>query len=291
MIEYTETNTVKRAVFRRPDDAHKGSCGTLLSVCGSYSMAGAAMLSGKAALRSGIGLLKCALPKSIYPIVAGNLWESVFLPLEETQSGVVSAGNLKLLQKEAQKADAVLIGCGLSVSADTKTLVRKLIKSCEKPMVLDADALNCISDMPAVLKEAAGEIIITPHPGEMGRLTGKTSAEVNADRENTALEFAKKTGAVTVLKGAGTIIASPGGKILKNMTGNSGMATGGSGDVLAGITASLLAQGAKPFDAAAAAVYLHGLAGDLAAEKLGKISMLPTDIIEFLPQSFKNCGL
>ena len=273
ITEFTDKNTVKKAVPPRPDDANKGTLGSLLSICGSYGMAGAAMLAGKAALRSGVGLLKCALPKSIYPIAASGLWESVFFPLAETQSGALSADNFKLLLKEAQKSSAVLFGCGLSANPETRTLVRKMIKFCETPMVLDADALNC-----------------TPHPGEMGRLTEKTPAEVNSDRENTALMFAEKYRVITVLKGAGTLIASPDGRMIQNTTGNSGMATGGSGDVLAGITGSLLAQGAKPFDAAAAAVYIHGLAGDIAAEKLGKISMLPTDIIENLPQAFKSCG-
>lgn len=290
ITEFTDKNTVKKAVPPRPDDANKGTLGSLLSICGSYGMAGAAMLAGKAALRSGVGLLKCALPKSIYPIAASGLWESVFFPLAETQSGALSADNFKLLLKEAQKSSAVLFGCGLSANPETRTLVRKMIKSCETPMVLDADALNCIADAPTILREAQAQIIVTPHPGEMGRLTEKTPAEVNSDRENTALMFAEKYRVITVLKGAGTLIASPDGRMIQNTTGNSGMATGGSGDVLAGITGSLLAQGAKPFDAAAAAVYIHGLAGDIAAEKLGKISMLPTDIIENLPQAFKSCG-
>ena len=290
ITEFTDKNTVKKAVPPRPDDANKGTLGSLLSICGSYGMAGAAMLAGKAALRSGVGLLKCALPKSIYPIAASGLWQSVFFPLAETQSGALSADNFKLLLKEAQKSSAVLFGCGLSANPETRTLVRKMIKFCETPMVLDADALNCIADAPTILREAQAQIIVTPHPGEMGRLTEKTPAEVNSDRENTALMFAEKYRVITVLKGAGTLIASPDGRMIQNTTGNSGMATGGSGDVLAGITGSLLAQGAKPFDAAAAAVYIHGLAGDIAAEKLGKISMLPTDIIENLPQAFKSCG-
>lgn len=289
-MELTDKNTVKKAVFRRPDDANKGTCGTLLSVCGSYGMAGAAIMAGKSALRSGLGLLKCALPKSIYPIAAQVLPESVFLPLEETESGAISAENTDLLLNEAAKSSALLCGCGLSATDDACALVRGLIKNCEKPMVLDADALNCIAAAPDILLEKHCEIIITPHPGEMGRLTGKTAAEVNLNRSGTAKDFAKKFGVTTVLKGAGTVIASPEGKIVENLTGNSGMATGGSGDVLAGVTASLLAQGAKPFDAASAAVYLHGLAGDLAAQSLGKISMLPTDIIEYLPQAFKSCG-
>ena len=288
-MERTDKNTVKKAVAPRPDDAHKGTMGTLLSICGSYGMAGAGILSGTAALRSGLGLLKCALPKSIYPIMAARLPESVYLPLEENADGRISALNLPYLL--SQKSDAVLLGCGLGVCGDTKAIVEGFIRSCERPMVLDADALNCIADDPEALKNAKAPIIITPHPMEMARLCGVTAAEVNDNREMTARTFAARYGVITVLKGAGTVIASPDGKARINMTGNSGMATGGSGDVLAGICASLIAQGKVPFDCACAAVYLHGLAGDFAAKRLGKIPMLPSDIIDELPNAFKACGV
>ena len=290
-MERTDKNIVKRAVPKRPDDANKGTTGTLLSICGSYGMAGAAILSGKAALRCGIGLEKLALPKSIYPIAAQSIFESVFLPLSETDDGKISRLNIPYLLAEAKKSTAVLLGCGLSVCDDTKALVKSFVENCTAPMVLDADALNCIADNPEILKKRKSDIIITPHPGEMGRLCGITAKEVNADRVDVALSFAKKYGVITVLKGSGTIIASPNGQALLNTTGNSGMATGGSGDVLAGMTAGLLAQGKSAFDCAAAAVYLHGLAGDFAAEKLGKISMLPSDIIDCIAQAFKSSGL
>ncbi len=288
-MERTDKNTVKKAVAPRPDDAHKGTMGTLLSICGSFGMAGAGILSGTAALRSGLGLLKCALPKSIYPIMAARLPESVYLPLEENADGRISALNLPYLL--SQKSDAVLLGCGLGVCGDTKAIVEDFIRSCERPMVLDADALNCIADDPEALKNAKAPVVITPHPMEMARLCGVTAAEVNDNREMTARTFAARYGVITVLKGAGTVIASPDGKARINMTGNSGMATGGSGDVLAGICASLIAQGKVPFDCACAAVYLHGLAGDFAAKRLGKISMLPSDIIDELPNAFKACGV
>ena len=288
-MERTDKNTVKKAVAPRPDDAHKGTMGTLLSICGSFGMAGAGILSGTAALRSGLGLLKCALPKSIYPIMAARLPESVYLPLEENADGRISALNLPYLL--SQKSDAVLLGCGLGVCGDTKAIGEDFIRSCKKPMVLDADALNCIADDPEALKNAKAPIIITPHPMEMARLCGVTAAEVNDNREMTARTFAARYGVITVLKGAGTVIASPDGKARINMTGNSGMATGGSGDVLAGICASLIAQGKVPFDCACAAVYLHGLAGDFAAKRLGKIPMLPSDIIDELPNAFKACGV
>lgn len=290
-MERTDKNIVKRAVPNRPDNANKGTMGTLLSICGSFGMAGAAILAGKSALRCGVGLEKLAIPKSIYPIAAGSILESVFLPLSETSDGKISRTNIPRLLLEAKKSTAVLLGCGLSVCDDTKALVKSFVENCTAPMVLDADALNCIAENPEILKKRKSDIIITPHPGEMGRLCGITAKEVNADRVDVALSFAKKYGVITVLKGSGTIIASPNGQALLNTTGNSGMATGGSGDVLAGMTAGLLAQGKSAFDCAAAAVYLHGLAGDFAAEKLGKISILPSDIIDCVAQAFKSSGL
>lgn len=290
LMEQTDRNIVKKAVFDRPDDANKGTLGSLLCICGSFGMAGAAIIAGKAALRCGLGLLKTALPKSIYPIAAGAIFESVFFPLEETPDGKICKSNIDFLLIEAEKSSAVLIGCGLSVCEDTEKLVYSFIEKCNKPLVLDADALNCVAENPDILKKAKAPIIITPHPGEMARLVRSTPKEVNQNRAEIAVNFAKEYGVVTVLKGAGTIIASPDGRVMINRTGNSGMATGGSGDALAGMTGSLSAQGAKLFDAAAAAVYLHGLAGDIAAEKLGRISMLPTDLINEIPQAYKRCG-
>lgn len=285
-MKETDRLLFNKAVFNRPDDSNKGTLGSLLCICGSYGMAGAAIMAGKAALRCGIGLLKIAVPKSIYPVCATNILESVYYPLEETSNGVISSKNTDFLLEMCEKSSAVVIGCGLSVCDDTKNLVQSVITNCEKPLVIDADALNCICNKPEILKNLKVPAIITPHPGEMARLLHSTPKTVNSNRENTAIDFAKKFGVVTVLKGAGTIIASPDGKVYINHTGNSGMATGGSGDVLSGIIGSLLAQGASPINAAAAGVFLHGTIGDLAAEKLGKISMLPTDMIDMIPTAY-----
>lgn len=285
-MKETDRLLFNKAVFNRPDDSNKGTLGSLLCICGSYGMAGAAIMAGKAALRCGIGLLKIAVPKSIYPVCATNILESVYYPLEETSNGVISSKNTDFLLEMCEKSSAVVIGCGLSVCDDTKNLVQSVITNCKKPLVIDADALNCICNKPEILKNLKAPAIITPHPGEMARLLHSTPKTVNSSRENTAINFAKKFGVVTVLKGAGTIIASPDGEVYINHTGNSGMATGGSGDVLSGIIGSLLAQGASPINAAAAGVFLHGTIGDLAAEKLGKISMLPTDMIDMIPTAY-----
>lgn len=285
-MKETDRLLFNKAVFNRPDDSNKGTLGSLLCICGSYGMAGAAIMAGKAALRCGIGLLKIAIPKSIYPVCATNILESVYYPLEETSNGVISSKNTDFLLEMCEKSSAVVIGCGLSVCDDTKSLVQSVITNCKKPLVIDADALNCICNKPEILKNLKAPAIITPHPGEMARLLHSTPKTVNSNRENTAIDFAKKFSVVTVLKGAGTIIASPDGEVYINHTGNSGMATGGSGDVLSGIIGSLLAQGAAPINAAAAGVFLHGTIGDLAAEKLGKISMLPTDMIDMIPTAY-----
>ncbi len=289
-MERTDKNIVKKAVFKRPDDANKGTLGSLLSVCGSFGMAGAAIMAGKAALRCGVGLLKCALPKSIYPIAAANILESVYYPLGETFDGRIDRKNIPFLLSEGESSSAVLLGCGMGVCEDTERIVYSFIENCTKPMVLDADALNCVAKHPEILYKKKAPIVITPHPGEMARLSGIIVQLVNSERERVARDFAEKYGVVTVLKGAGTVIASPDGRTMLNTTGNSGMATGGSGDVLAGMTASLISQGARAFSAASAAVYLHGTAGDIAAEKFGKISMLPTDIIDCIYLAYKNCG-
>ncbi len=285
-MKETDRLLFNKAVFNRPDDSNKGTLGSLLCICGSYGMAGAAIMAGNAALRCGIALLKIAVPKSIYPVCATNILESVYYPLEETSNGVISSKNTDFLLEMCEKSSAVVIGCGLSVCDDTKNLVQSVITNCEKPLVIDADALNCICNKPEILKNLKAPAIITPHPGEMARLLHSTPKTVNSNRENTAIDFAKKFGVVTVLKGAGTIIASPDGEVYINHTGNSGMATGGSGDILSGIIGSLLAQGAAPINAAAAGVFLHGTIGDLAAEKLGKISMLPTDMIDMIPTAY-----
>ena len=285
-MKETDRLLFNKAVFNRPDDSNKGTLGSLLCICGSYGMAGAAIMAGKAALRCGIGLLKIAVPKSIYPVCATNILESVYYPLEETSNGVISSKNTDFLLEMCEKSSAVVIGCGLSVCDDTKNLVQSVITNCEKPLVIDADALNCICNKPEILKNLKAPAIITPHPGEMARLLHSTPKTVNSNRENTAINFAKKFGVVTVLKGAGTIIASPDGEVYINHTGNSGMATGGSGDVLSGIIGSLLAQGAAPINAAAAGVFLPGPIGALAAENLGKISMLPPDMIDMIPTAY-----
>lgn len=271
----------------RAKSAHKGDNGTLLAVCGSYGMAGAALLSAEAALRTGVGLLKLALPESIYPIAAGALREPVYLPLAQSKDGIVDIDEYaKLLQQMQEGSDAALIGCGLGQNKSIKSLVPLLVDAASKPLVLDADGINALGANINVLKRSAAPIILTPHPGEMARLLGTTVQTVQSDRYHIARRFAKEYGVTLVLKGANTLIATPAEKVYVNMTGNNGMGKGGSGDVLAGMCASFLAQGMSTEQAAVCAVYYHGLAGDRCAEKYSSRAMLPGDMIEALKTIF-----
>ena len=265
---------------KRPKSSHKGTFGTALLICGSYGMAGAAILATRGALRSGLGIAKCLLPKSIYPILTIAVPEAVCLPAKETFKGTLSPFiNLK---SALSKTSAVLIGCGLGNNRSTLKILKKLIKYSDKPIVIDADGINALSNCIDLLKKANAPIILTPHPAEMARLSKCDIKAVEQNRISIALSFAKEYNCVLVLKGTNTIVASPDGRLFFNTLGNSGMATGGSGDVLAGITVSLLAQGLSPIEAAKSAVYLHSLAGDKAAEKHGEAALMPGDIIEAL---------
>jgi len=268
---------VKSALVKRQADAHKYSVGTLLSICGSYGMAGASIMAGKGALRSGIGLLRMVVPESIYPIVAQALPEAVFSVVKDEIS----------IKEINAKKNCVLIGPGLSTSHYAQKALREVVENADVPIVIDADGLNILANHTSLLKYAKAPVIVTPHNMEMARLANIPVEKVLENREEVALNFSKKFNVITVLKGSKTIVASPGGKVMYNtLTGNAGMATGGSGDVLAGIMASLIAQGCDLYKGACSAVYIHGLAGDIARDKFGEISMLPTDIIDCLPQAF-----
>lgn len=273
---------IQKPVFsKRRHNSHKGSYGTALIIAGSYGMAGAAILSAKAALRSGLGIAKCVLCEGIYAPFTSSLPEAVCLPCKQTTSGVLESDCIDI--KELSKsASALLFGCGVGKGKDIEIILSDIINNCEIPVVLDADGINALSLNIDILKKAKAPIIITPHPGEMARLCGKTVAVIESDRISAARNFAQNYGCIVVLKGADTIIASQDGEICFNITGNPGMATGGSGDILSGIIVSLLAQGYSPLFSAKAGVYLHGSAADRAAKKRSMHALLPSDIIEEL---------
>ncbi len=275
--EFVESHPLKE----KKKSAHKGTNGTLLSVCGSLGMSGAVVLSGTAALRCGVGILKSAVPESIYPIVASKLTEAVFIPLEQTENGLISINSFDKLQYEILgKTSAVLIGCGLGTGNDMAELVSAMLSTSTKPVVLDADGIKAISINKDILRMTGAPVIITPHPGEMAELTGTDVADIQKNRYNIARDFACEYGVTVILKGANTLIAFPDGNVYVNLTGNNGMAKGGSGDILAGMVASFLAQGAGFDEAAIYGVYYHGLLGDKCTEKYSPRTMLPSDMLD-----------
>lgn len=267
--------------------ANKGHYGALLCLCGSRGMAGAVVMSAQAASRCGVGLVDVALPESIYPIAAGGACEAIFtlLPEESTRVRMPEAKRL-LSQKLKGKTTACLVGCGLGLSEESRSMVEYLVENSSVPMVIDADGLNAIAEKPEILKKAQAPMVLTPHPGEMARLLHTTTKEVQEHRLECAGKFAAAYKAVLVLKGNKTVVACPDGRLFVNLTGNPGMAKGGSGDVLAGMIGAFLAQGLSPEEAAIGGVYLHGLAGDRCAQRLSQIAMTAPDLVQELPALF-----
>lgn len=279
----------------RPIDGHKGTFGRVLIIAGSRGMSGAAALTGQSALRGGSGLVFVALPESILPIVAGYEPSYLTVPLPEDAEGRIAIESKDLLESHVESADVIACGPGLGKSKELAALVTWLYTSVPKFLVLDADALNLLSETPEVLSQSpqdeTGNIprILTPHPGEFSRLVGRSIAEVEKDREVLAAEFAEENGVVLVLKGQKTIITD-GERLAVNTNGNSGLATGGSGDVLTGLMASLLGQGLSAFDAAHFAVHLHGLAADLAAHDLSEPGLISSDLPRYVAKAWKKLG-
>jgi NAD(P)H-hydrate epimerase len=283
---------------RRRADAHKGSVGDALLIAGSRGKTGAAALSSEAILHAGAGLVTVATARSAQPLLVTQARPEIMTEaLDETPDGAISSAALDRALQFARKRTVIAIGPGLSSSDEsTREFVREMVESRTAPMIIDADGLNALAPWPEDLKGwDDAPIIITPHPGEMARLmekaTGWTIADIIADRIDVARGFATRHQVITVLKGSRTIVASPAGQVYVNPTGNAGMATAGSGDVLTGLVAGLLAQRpSEPFEATIAAVYLHGLAGDLAAKKLGMRPLVASDIIANLSEAILQAG-
>lgn len=268
----------------RSRTAHKNDAGHILSLCGSYRMPGAACLCANAALRAGAGLVTAAYPESAYPAISSHLTEAMSLPLPAAEDGTLSVDSLPVLKAFLDRATVLVAGCGLGQSDDVRAVLTELLKTFEGPALLDADALNNLAGDLPVLKERTAPTVLTPHPGEMARLTGKPVSELLTDRVSAAKTFADEYGVTVLLKGPDTVIAScDSEEIFVNATGNEGLAKGGSGDTLSGILGALLAQGTAPFEAAAAAAYYHGKAAEYAALDRALRSILATDLIEALP--------
>lgn len=282
------------ASSRRSSHANKGDVGKLLVVAGSRGKTGAACLVGEAALRAGCGLVTIATPESVQPVIAASaIPECMTEPLAETASGSLAREAAEHLRRLAAERDVVAVGPGLgSAEASTREFARAIVEKRERPTVADADALNALAPWDATVGAQSGvPLILTPHPGEMSRLVAKPIDVILRDRIEIAREFSASHGVILVLKGSRTLVAAPDGQVYVNATGNAGMATGGSGDVLTGIIAGLLAQ--KPDDALGAtiaAVYLHGLAGDVAASKLGTRAMIASDITANLGAALVEVG-
>lgn len=272
---------IKSSLPKRAKNSHKGSFGHQLNICGSYLMCGAAVISAKAALKTGVGLLKCAFPKSIYPVMTAHLTQPIFKPLCENEDKTISIGAVNDIFDELRWADSVAIGCGLGNNDDTQVIVGQVIKSSEVPVVLDADGINALVPFIDIIKDKKAPLVITPHPAEMARLIGENTAYVQANRIDTAKVFAKENDCVVVLKGANTVVTD-GSQVFVNTTGNPGMAMGGTGDMLTGMLASFIAQGLPPLDAAKAAVYIHGICGDITASELSMSGMTVDDMISLL---------
>jgi len=271
--------------------ANKGSFGHVLVIGGSVGKAGSVAMAGMAALRTGAGLSTVATPKSVLPTVAGFHPEVMTEALEETEIGSISKRALSYGHVDAivQGKSVIAVGPGISRHKETVDFVRTSVKKFTVPMVLDADGLNAFEGHTDELNGKHRTLVITPHPGEMARLIGLTAADVQKDRINIARKFAAEHQVMVVLKGSRTLVAAPDGQVWVNVTGNPGMATGGTGDILTGMMAGLMAQSPKTiFEAVLCAVYLHGLAGDVARESMGEHSLTATDLLRFLPEAFRR---
>jgi len=273
---------------RRPREAHKGQFGHVLVVAGSPGMTGAGCMAASAAQRAGAGLVTLALPRSLNIVAEIALGSAMSMPLPETCDGALGLAAGAHLLERAHRFNVAAIGPGLRTAEETQRMVRRLVARLQVPIVVDADGLNALAQGPDVLQRRRAATILTPHPGEMSRLVGCASvAEVQSDRTGTALRFARQHGVVVVLKGHGTVITD-GERVWINETGNPGMATGGTGDVLTGLIAGLLCQGLGPFDASRLGAFVHGLAGDVAAARKGELSLVAEDVLGCVPAVFKT---
>jgi len=275
----------------RIENAHKGDYGRILILAGSRGMTGAAFLSSHGALLTGSGLVTNGIPESLNCVMEVKLTEVMTLPLPETKDATLSLKAKSQILSFSEKCDAVAIGPGLGQNEETKKLVKELIEEIEKPIVLDADGINALDGKVEIIKNREVATVITPHPGEMARLIGKSVSEIQSKRKDIAKSTAQLTGAVICLKGHGTVVADPSGYVYVNETGNSGMATGGTGDILTGMITSFIGQKISASSAAIISVYLHGLAGDIAAEKKGQFSTRAMDVLNSIPEAFDKAGI
>lgn len=273
----------------RPRDAHKGDFGRVLIVAGSPGMTGAGCMAAMAAQKAGAGLVTLGLPASLNTIAATKLTSAMTRLLPEPGEHIIGKEAAQYVLEHAAEFDVMAIGPGVGRAPETQNAMRRLVAELPLPTVVDADALNAIASDVSALKSAPLRRVLTPHPGEMARLLGGEDARrVQADRVGVATQFAREHGIILVLKGAGTVVTD-GDRVYVNTSGNPGMAAGGTGDVLTGMAAGLLGQGIEPFSALQLAVFVHGLAGDMAAGAKGELSMTAEDVLDCVPQAFIMC--
>lgn len=271
---------VQSLITPRDKNSNKGSFGRLLIIAGSEKYPGAAALTVSGALRGGAGLVTLLGREKVFAKIFPLIPEAVLAPMERF--------NKKILENELMKSTAVVIGPGIGRGKEAFKTLKYVLSSYRGPLLLDADALNILSEKPKMLKTAVGTLVLTPHPGEMSRLSKKSILEIQSSREETAKEFALQNKLHLILKGNRTVVASSDGETFANTTGNAGMARGGSGDILSGLLGAFLAMGEDALSASKKAVFLHGLAGDIAAAEKTEHSMLPSDIIAAIPKAFKG---
>lgn len=286
------TKNCKTFIKSRKKETHKGSYGRIGIVAGSLGMTGSVCMSALSSLRSGSGLVYTVIPNCITNIVSIKLTESVIRPVQSSRQDITNhlyfiKDDAPIIMKYIEDCDCIVLGPGIGTNNETKYVVNYIMRSYEKPVVLDADGLNCISDDINILKERKAQTVITPHPKEFERLLSKSEIKYS-DRIKTAIDFSKEYNVVTLLKGYHTVIANSNSIYYINPTGNAGMATAGSGDVLSGIIASFIGQGIDVFNAACCGAYTHGLAGDIAVNDKGEYGLIATDIIDHIPYAIKS---
>jgi NAD(P)H-hydrate epimerase len=276
-------NLVRNYLNPRPADAHKGHSGHLLVIAGSPGKTGAAAMTAISAMRTGAGLVTLGVPKSLNPVIEGQVLEIMTYPLPETAAGVLDSADMKAITELSSGKKCIALGPGIGQAPETRELVGRIITDSRIPLVIDADGLNNLTGQEQILKNCKAPVILTPHPAEMARLIDDTVAFVQQNRVSCARALAQKLNVHLILKGAKTVVAHPDGRVFINSTGNAGMASGGMGDVLTGIIAGLVAQGLTPEKAAHAAVYLHGAAADALSASMGPIGYLAGDVMEAIP--------
>jgi hydroxyethylthiazole kinase-like uncharacterized protein yjeF len=283
---------VKSVLPQRPANANKGTFGKVLVVAGSINYIGAAYLACMGAARAGAGLVTLGTARSLQPILAAKLTEVTHIPLPEVNTGILSSEATSVLQQHLPNYNVMLMGCGLGQNAEVIELIKSILfnlpQTCSMPLVLDADALNTLAQIPQWWQKLGKDVILTPHPGEMARLTGMTLDKVQQERLEVAQKAAREWQKVVVLKGAYTIVAAPDGQTKISQEANPGLASAGTGDVLSGVIAGLVAQSMSPFDAASCGVYLHSQAGNLVGQEMGNAGMLASDLLPMLPQVIKK---